>query len=339
MTVYNGEKFLRQAVDSILAQTFDDWELIVVDDGSDDSTPDILLSYRDLRIKVLRAERNCKQAVCSNRALSIAAGRYIARLDADDVSLPNRLAIQARYMEAHPEVALVGSAGFEINGEGARIGFRPGELNNCSLKFTLAALNPIIHSSVMFRTDAARKLSGYNEGTGYWFSEDYEFLSRIAFCGRAIVLTEPLIEYRVHPVSVSACNVRDQSRQADRIARAALERILSREVNDSTWSAWRRFTMTRPGRQVAFDNRDVRSLSLLVPEMIRNVQHDVGERCAVPWLWARHSMALALSSRNRISARVRTRFMLMAVKTGAQALVAHRRKTLVAMEDKASVRV
>ena len=123
MPVYNGERFLRSAISSVLAQTYDDWELIVVDDGSNDSTPDILMSYSDSRIKVLRHEQNRKVAACCNRAMSVASGRYIARLDADDACLPTRLAEQVSYMEANPDAALVGSAAYEINEEGVRTGF------------------------------------------------------------------------------------------------------------------------------------------------------------------------------------------------------------------------
>src|ERR1039458_5312287 len=140
MPVYNGEKFLRTAVDSVLWQTFEDWELVVVDDASTDSTPDILADYRDPRIRVLRNETNRKPAACANRGLAGASGRYIARLDADDVWLPDRLAVQLRYLEAHPEVTLVGSAAHLIDEAGVRFGLHPGGYNDCSLKFTFAAL-------------------------------------------------------------------------------------------------------------------------------------------------------------------------------------------------------
>ncbi len=324
MTVYNGERFLRPAVDSILAQTISDWELIVVDDGSKDATSDILLSYRDSRVKVMRYEQNRKQAVCSNRAIEVSTGRYIARLDADDISLPNRLEEQVGYLERHPDVALVGSAAFEINEEGARVGFRPGGLGDCALKLILSAYNPIVHSSVVFRADAARELNGYNEEECYWFSEDYEFLSRLACWRKAVVLSQPLIEYRVHPISVSASNVECQSQQGKLVTRASLERTLGRKVDDLTWSAWWRFAMTKPGCAVSFDAREVRSLCTLVPEMTRKVSHEQGGRCWVQWLWAKHALALALSGRDRIAAGDRARLAFMALKSGTNAFIAHR---------------
>lgn len=324
MTVYNGEKYLRSAISSVLAQTYDDWELIVVDDGSNDSTSNILMSYCDLRIKVLHSEQNRKQAVCSNRAISVATGRYIARLDADDVCLPTRLAEQVIYMEANPDVVLVATAAYEINEVGVRIGYRPGGISNCALKLTLVLFNPITHSSVMFRADAARELNGYNEDKRYWFSEDYELWSRLAVCGKIVVLSQPLVEYRVHSTSVTTVYLGEQNRQAECVARLSLERLLGCEVDDLTWSAWWRFTKTKPGRAVAFDAREVSSLHLLILGMIRRVQHDRGGQCTHPWPWAKHALALAFLRRGDIAANARVRLMVMALHIGIEALVAHR---------------
>jgi glycosyltransferase involved in cell wall biosynthesis len=324
MTVFNGERFLRQAIDSVLAQTFDDWELIVVDDGSNDSTPEILHSYRDPRIKRLREERNRKQAVCSNRALATATGKYIARLDADDVALPSWLAEKVGYMQAHPDVVLLGNAAFDMNEEGAHIGFRPGGLGDFDLKLYLTACNPIIHCSIVFCTDVARELNGYNEDERYWFSEDYDFLSRIAFSGKAIVLPQPLVEVRVHSTSVSARNDEDQAHQGKCITRANLQRALGRDVDERTWSAWWRFVRTEPGRAVEFDAGEVKSLTALISEMIRRVSRERVGRCKVPWLWAKHALALALLPKNHIAAAARARFVLMALTIGIETLVVHR---------------
>ncbi len=323
MTVFNGESYLRPAVDSVLAQTFEDWELIVVDDASVDSTPSILRSYHDSRIKVMRREQNSKPAVCANWAISVANGQYIARLDADDVFLPNRLEEQVGYMNAHPDAVLVASAAYEIDEKGARVGFRPGGIGDCALKLTLAAHNPITHSSVVFRTDAARELNGYNEEKRSWFSDDYEFWTRILFRGKTIVLPQPLIEYRVHSNSISADNAADQSHHGEWMARAYIERMLGREIGDPTWSAWRRFVATKPGRVVAFDADEVRLLTVLVSEMIRRVSHERVGRCKVPWLWAKHALALALLPKNHIAAAARARFVLMALSIGIETLVVH----------------
>lgn len=315
---------MRAAISSVLAQTFEDWELVVVDDCSDDSTFDILMSYSDSRIKVLRQKQNRRVAACANRALSVATGRYIARLDADDVSLPNRLSEQVSYMEANPNTALVASAAYEINEEGVRIGFRPGGIGNCTLKMTLVLSNPIIHSSVVFRADTARELNGYCEEERYWTSDDYEFWSRIALRGKMVVLSQPLVEYRIHGSSITTCNREEQSRHGEYIARISLERISGRDIDDQTWSAWCRFTKTRPGCAVTFDSGEVRSLRLLVSGMIQRVEHERGGQCKIPWPWAKHALALALLRRGDLGANARLRLAFMALQIGIESLVAHR---------------
>ena len=323
MTVFNGEAFLRQAIDSVLAQTYDDWELIVVDDASVDSTPEILMTYRDPRVRVLRQERNCKQAVCSNLAISVAKGRYMARLDADDICLPTRLEEQVRYMDAHPETHLVATAAYFIDDRGVRVGLCPALRGTCDLKISMALYNPIIHSSVMFRADTARELNGYSEDERHRLSEDYELWPRIARCGKITTLSEPLVEYRFHPSSVSAVNPGEQNQQGASIARANLERILGREVDEITWAAWWRFRATKPGCMVTFDAVEVTSLHLLVSGLIRGVQHDRGGQCKLPLIWAKHALALALLRRGDIGANARLRLLFMGAHIGTQALIAH----------------
>jgi glycosyltransferase involved in cell wall biosynthesis len=109
MSVYNGAKYLREAVDAIRAQTFSQFELIIVDDGSTDGTIEILCAYSDPRIRLIRNDRNLGPAVARNRAFAEARGEYIAIQDADDASVPNRLAVQVAYFDAHPDVALLGA--------------------------------------------------------------------------------------------------------------------------------------------------------------------------------------------------------------------------------------
>jgi len=106
MAVYNGERYLRQAVDSVLAQTFCDFEFLIVDDGSTDSTPEILAGYGDRRVVVISNSQNVGLTRSLNRCLERARGEYVARMDADDVSMPTRLEKQAAYLDRHPAVGL-----------------------------------------------------------------------------------------------------------------------------------------------------------------------------------------------------------------------------------------
>jgi glycosyltransferase involved in cell wall biosynthesis len=324
MSVYNGERFLRTAIDSVLAQTFQDWELIVVDDASTDSTPQILAEYTDSRIRVLRNEKNSKQAVCSNRGLAVASGRYIARLDADDVSLPDRLAEQVTYLDAHPDVTFVASAVHLIDEAGGQTGSHPGNFNDCSLKFKFAVTNVVIHSSVMLRAEAVRQLNGYDEDPKYWFTEDYEFLARAAFQGKARILPQAMVEYRVHPSSVSLTNVDEQYRQGEFVARAILEKILGHTVSDRGWQAWWRFQFTKPGVAVAFESDEVSFLSSAMLGLLREVKHDPEGQCHAPWYWARHALALALGLKNAIPIGARLRLLVLGLNIAAQRMLVHR---------------
>jgi glycosyltransferase involved in cell wall biosynthesis len=323
MSVYNGEKFLRAAIDSVLKQTLQDWELIVIDDASTDSTLSILASYRDARIRILRNEKNSKQAVCSNRGIAAATGRYIARLDADDVSLPDRLLEQVGYLDRHPEVAMVGSAAVFIDEDGARISFRPGGLNGCTVNFLSTWYSPIVHSTIVFRTAAARPPNGYDESPRYWFTEDYEFMARIAFQEGARVLAEPLVHYRVHPSSVTVSNPAEQRHQSDIIARANIKRATGIEIDDLCWQAWLRFLVTKPGIAVRFESEEAQRLNLLIPAVLRGLKHDPDGRCMLPWYWAKHALALSVGRRGHIAIGARARFLVLALRIAVYKAIWH----------------
>ena len=163
MSVYNGEKYLREAVDSILNQTFRDFEFIIIDDGSTDSTPEILRSYEDPRIVLLRNEQNIGLTKSLNRELAVAQGEYIARMDADDVSLPERLEKQANFLEGHPQVALVGTAFAGIDERGQVRWEWQEALTDLEIKWQLLIENAFGHSTTMFRRDAAAAVGNYPE--------------------------------------------------------------------------------------------------------------------------------------------------------------------------------
>ena len=109
MPVYNGEKYLRESVDSILNQTFTDFELLIINDGSTDSSMEILNSYSDSRIRIVTNEVNLRLIKTLNKGIDLATGEYIARMDCDDIADPKRLEIQLQYMEKHPDVAVCGT--------------------------------------------------------------------------------------------------------------------------------------------------------------------------------------------------------------------------------------
>lgn len=200
--VHNGEAYLAEAIESVLAQTCPDFELLLVDDGSTDRSREIARSYADPRIRILENERNVGLARSLNRGLAEARGALVARLDADDVCEPERLARQVAFLDAHPDVALLGSGYTEIDAQG-----RPGRVlrlptAHADLCWALLFYCPFVHSAAMIRKDAVLGAVGpYDETLSY--SMDYELWRRIARRLRVANLPEPLVRYRLSPSSMT----------------------------------------------------------------------------------------------------------------------------------------
>jgi len=193
MSVYNGEKYLREAIESILSQTFTDFEFLIVNDGSTDGSLEIIQSYQDERIRVINNEQNIGLTKSLNKAIKQAKGEYIGRQDSDDVSFPNRFEEQIKYFEEHPEVALLGTSVYRIDERGKvfdRIIVRakPGR--------SLFKGNQFCHGSTMFKREAVSRLGGYNELFRY--CQDYELWLRVAKYYEVSNLTQVLYNLRFH---------------------------------------------------------------------------------------------------------------------------------------------
>jgi glycosyltransferase involved in cell wall biosynthesis len=183
------------AIESMLAQTFTDYEMVVIDDGSQDDTLSIVRRYTDPRIRVL-SQANQGLAATLNRGIQCARGRYIARQDQDDVSLPERLAKQVAYLEANYPCALVGTWA-EIWREGTKTERQHRHPpDTSSLKFELLLNNPFVHSSVMIRKAALERVGGYSVDNGRQPPEDYELWSRIGREFEVANIPEVLHRYR-----------------------------------------------------------------------------------------------------------------------------------------------
>jgi len=222
MPVRDGARWLGAAVASIQEQTFADFELIIVDDGSADSTQAIIAaSVRvDPRVRVLRQERLGLVAAL-NRGLAEARGTLIARLDADDLSAPQRLARQSDYLESHPEIGLIGSWADTINEQGAVTGTLQPEATPDALAVLLMRKNPLLHSSIMLRASVLKNVGAYRPA--FQGAEDYDLWLRIAEVSKIANLPERLLSYRVHPENVThSARVRQlfSTRLAQRAAQA-----------------------------------------------------------------------------------------------------------------------
>jgi glycosyltransferase involved in cell wall biosynthesis len=205
MPVRNGARWLREAVDSVLGQELRDFELVIIDDGSDDDTLGVIERCRrdDDRMRVLRQP---PQGIVAALNLGIAAARasFLARLDADDVARPDRLARQFAFIECHDRVDLVGSAAQLIDESGTVIGRVAPPVDPGKLARHLRRGNPVVHSSVMMRADAVRRSGGYR--TAFAAAEDYDLWLRMSEHGGIANLPEPLVSLRRHGASVSRRN-------------------------------------------------------------------------------------------------------------------------------------
>jgi len=194
MPAYNDGQFIRQAIESVLAQTFADFEFVIVDDGSTDSTPEILEEFaaRDARVRVLANPRNAGIVVALNRGLDACRGRYVARMDADDVALPDRLALQAARMDSSPDVVALGGALEYMDAAGADLGLR----RACGVGRSVLEANPLLHPTVMIRREAL-EAGRLRYQPRYRYAEDYFLWLELSRVGRLDALDEVVLKYRL----------------------------------------------------------------------------------------------------------------------------------------------
>ena len=220
MIVHNGARFIRAAVDSILAQSFPDFEFVVIDDGSTDSSPEILASYRDPRLRVIHQE-NQGRPRARNRALAECQGRFIAVIDSDDLAKPERLARQVEYLRAHPEIGVLGADHLFIDEMGrtvSRVRLPP---EHEKLRRLIVIRNSIPLSAAMFRKDVADAIGGYDET--FVFCQDHDFLVRAAARFRFAALPEVLAARRIHGSMIMMTRNRENMKHAMRVRRRAIQ--------------------------------------------------------------------------------------------------------------------
>jgi len=213
MPVYNGEKYLREAMESILNQTFRDFEFLIMNDGSQDQSVNIINSYNDPRIRLIHNERNLGLIHTLNRGIEQAGGEYIARMDSDDISLPHRLSKQVDFMDRRPEIGICGAwiEYFMGLGDVIRLPITDGEI-----KASLPVMCPLAHPTVMFRAAVVRR-------HGLWYShdfphaEDYELWRRAAGVTCFANIPEVLLKYRIHPGQICQTRIAEQQATINRI--------------------------------------------------------------------------------------------------------------------------
>lgn len=205
MAVFNAEKFLSQSIESILSQSYGNFEFIIINDGSTDCSWEIVLEYQraDARIRPIRLERNQGVSTAVNTGFEIATGKYIARMDSDDISLPERLAKQVEFMESHPEIGILGGGMQYMDESGKLLGIPPVFLGDLSIRWHLMFESPFINSTTMWRKSLMDLFGLKYDPSAIYGEEDYELWSRFLPITKGWNLPDILIYYRLHPSSLS----------------------------------------------------------------------------------------------------------------------------------------
>lgn len=222
MPVYNGEKYIREAIDSILNQTFTDFEFLIINDGSTDQSAAIILSCLDSRVRLIQNKANMGLISSLNKGLEVAQGKYIARMDADDISHPQRLEKQVRFLGEHLEVGVCGTW-LQIFSNFKKSLWKP-PTDYSEIKSQMIFESVIYHPTVMMRASLIKKNKLFYDDD-FIHAEDYEFWLR---CSRSFPLAnidEVLLYYRVHENQVSKENDCIKKHNADRIRKIQLNEI------------------------------------------------------------------------------------------------------------------
>jgi glycosyltransferase involved in cell wall biosynthesis len=232
LPVFNAQTYLQESIESILSQTFTNFELIIINDGSTDQSLDIIQSYSDERIKLIN-QANAGLPISLNRAIAIAKGQYLARQDADDISLPSRLAEQAAYLDEHPACALLGSwANILMDNSPTDRALQHPHLNG-DIALKLLFFNCFVHSSVMIRKSALEKSGLYPEERDKFPPEDYDLWLRISKSFEVANIPKALLQYRELPNSISRTKLQIMQERAELMSLNAIKDILGPSFTDA----------------------------------------------------------------------------------------------------------
>ena len=218
MSVHNGGRWLRPAIDSVLAQTWRDFEFLILDDASTDDSVAQIETIQDPRVRLIRLPENIGLTRSLNCGLHAARGEIIARQDSDDLSAPERLAKQIAFLDSHPKVAVVGAQARLIDAEGRSRGNRDLPIEPASVRWLSLLDNPVIHTAATFRTRIIREeLGGYDES--FPCCQDYDLWTRVMARHDIRNLRERLVQVREHGGSISATRRAEASNMVERVVR------------------------------------------------------------------------------------------------------------------------
>lgn len=212
MPVYNSVKYLAEAIESILNQTFSDFEFLIFDDGSTDGSAQIIKNYaaEDSRILAKYSSVNAGYVKHLNDGIVLARAPYLARMDSDDIALPRRLELQKEFLDRHPEIGVVGSSSIRIDQDGRELGLSRRHSAPSYLFWQSFFVNPLAHPTVMYRETIFDSAEGYRESKSP--AEDYDLWTRVSTSWHLANIEEPLLKYREHNNSVSVLRRETQVR-------------------------------------------------------------------------------------------------------------------------------
>lgn len=235
MSVYNGQKYLAEAIESILNQTFADFEFIIIDDGSTDKSLEIIQSFsqKDNRIRIIQNEKNIGLTASLNKGISQASGEYVARMDADDISMPERLAKQVEILESDPSTVLV-SCLVEISIHNGNSLVEVLNTEKQLIKWELLFHNYLGgHGQVMFRRIVGNQIIQYDET--YSQTQDYELWTRLAEKHSFFILPDVYYRFRLHGENISILKNDIQDVLKRKASKIAIESLLNKQISNYTF--------------------------------------------------------------------------------------------------------
>ena len=287
MAVYNCAPYLSAALDSVLAQTFSNFEVVIVDDASTDDTPAILRSYaqRDLRLVLLRNAQNSKLSASLNTGLLVCRAPLVARADGDDLYPPTRLEKQVRFLERHPSVGVV-SGYFDRVGDHERLlGRQELPINNDAIRFNLLWESSVCHAAAMYRHEIIQSVGGYD--AAFSTAQDYDLWARLCDLTEFANLPESLMTVRIHAASSSAQRGKEQSRLALSVSRRMLTRYLGRALAEDEAAVLRSLLCA----YASLGKDELHTALGLLDELLR---HAKGRESTATLRWARRAIAASL---------------------------------------------
>jgi hypothetical protein len=288
LPIYNAQAFIAEAVNSVLTQSVQDFELILIDDASSDRTPEILAGMLDPRIRVIHHDANRGLVTSLNEGLRSASGNFIARMDHDDISLPDRFARQLAFLEQHSSIGVVGTGYRLIDGTGSLgPGYRP-PVTHEEISWAMSFLCPLAHPTVMARRELLTDNGGYNEYAAY--AEDYDLWERLSREVQFANLPEPLLLLRKHGRNMTNVWLDKNIAASTDVATRRIGFVLGEEVDREIVHCLNTQGHVRPeriGQARELIIRLMHACSIRYPSVRRLIRNDAAIRIALMGLHTR----------------------------------------------------